>query len=126
MRALSEGIADASWLDRLGARLHEVAWVLSHWDDLDADFLAIYGIDLEDCDLSGPRFFARAHRLSAYTGVMQARVEEGREEADDRPVARETPEAPGGTDQHEVDLTAMRMQFPGLVSMAAAAEGGGG
>lgn len=120
MRALSEGIADASWLDRLGARLHQVAWVLSHWDDLDADFLAIYGIDLEDCDLSGPRYFALAHRLSAYTGVMQARVEEGREEEQDRPAARTEPAGQGGTDQHEVDLTAMRMQFPGLVSMAAA------
>lgn len=120
MRALSEGIASASWLDDLKARLHQIAWVPSHWDDLDADFLAIYGIDLEDCDLSGPRFFARAHRLSAYTGVMQARVEEDREEEQDRPVAREETAGQGGTDQREVDLTAMRMQFPGLVSMAAA------
>jgi hypothetical protein len=43
-------------------------WVLDHLDDLDADFLAIYGIDLEQDDaISARRYFALAHRLPAWT-----------------------------------------------------------
>jgi hypothetical protein len=100
--------------------------VLSHQEDLDADFLAIYGIDLWDCDLTGPRYLALAHRLSAYTGVMAARVQEAEDDPSPEPVqAREGPARAQQSqgDERQVSLTAVRFKFPGLVSMANA-EGG--
>ena len=101
-------------------------WVLNYQDDIDADFLAIYGIDLLEQEISARRYFALAYRLTAYQGVMAARAEEGRE---DRPAARSTPTrtsetaAPASTERgnsgvHEVSLTQFRAQFPGLVSVA--------
>jgi hypothetical protein len=88
--------------------------------DIDADFLAIYGIDLESAEISGPRFFRLVHRLTAYTGVMAARVEEERQ-SDGRPAASAPAAAAASRQQNgdvrEVSLTAFRMQFPGLVSM---------
>lgn len=98
-------------------------WVLDHQDDLDADFLAVYGLDLEQVDISARRYFALAYRLTAYTGVMAARAEE---EHDERPQASTTPTrtstAPsprqGAGESTEVSLTTFRAQFPGLVSVA--------
>lgn len=91
----------------------------AHGRDVDADFLAIYGIDLRD-DIDGPRFFALAHRLPAYQGVLAARVEEARQdEQDETPSApQQAPQASARGDVKEVSLTALRVQFPGLVSMA--------
>lgn len=105
-----------------GERLEQVLWVLDHADDLDADFLAIYGIDLDTYDMDGPRYLALAHRLPAYQGVMAARVDEEREDtpASSSPAqaaqAYQPPQA--GGDRREVSLTAFRVQFPGLVSVA--------
>ncbi|MFI2761403.1 hypothetical protein ACH5A3_21415 [Streptomyces echinatus] len=104
-------------------------WVLDHEEDVDADFLAIYGIDLLEQEVSGRRYFALAHRLTAYTGVMAARVEEERES---RPSTSSTPTrtstaAPAGrgdSETTEVSLTQFRAQFPGLVSVGGT-EGGG-
>lgn len=99
-------------------RTAEVIWVLDHEGDLDADFLAIYGIDLGDTTIAAPRFFALAHRVTAYQGVMAARVEEEREEAKPQAIGgevRRQDAAPDGS--REVTLTAFRVQFPGLVSM---------
>jgi hypothetical protein len=99
-------------------RLEEVLWVLDHEADLDADFLAIYGIDLEQADVSAPRYFALAHRLTAYQGVMAARVDDER----DRPSSTTTrtqaapPARQGGGENREVSLTAFRVMFPGIVS----------
>jgi len=96
--------------------------------DLDADFLAIYGIDLEQADVSAPRYFALAHRLPAYQGVMAARVEEERDEQD-RTTSTTTrtsstqPAQQGGSGTKEVSLTAFRVLFPGIVSGGSA--GGG-
>ena len=53
-------------------RTREVAWVLDHLDDLEADFLRFYRLDTDT--LTGPRYFRLAHRVSAYGGVMTARV----------------------------------------------------
>ncbi|MFJ8995606.1 hypothetical protein ACIRQH_35025 [Streptomyces sp. NPDC102279] len=97
-------------------------WVLDHVDDLDADFLAIYGLDLEHVEISSRRYFALAYRLPAYQGVMAARVDD---ERDDQPQASSTPtrtqDAPprrGSGETTEVSLTQFRMQFPDLVSVA--------
>lgn len=128
MRALSEGVA-GPWQQSLAERLHETGWVLSHQEDLDADFLAIYGIDLWDCDLTGPRYLALAHRLSAYTGVMATRVQEAEDAASPEPAPQRAAaepartQQPAGGGQQEMSLTAFRFQFPGIVSMAQ--EGGG-
>jgi hypothetical protein len=54
-----------------------VFWVLEHLADLEADFRAFYRMDPEDIlSMSGPRFFALAHRVGAYDGVMAARLAE--------------------------------------------------
>lgn len=95
-------------------------WVLDHENDIDADFLAIYHIDLEQVEVSGPRYFHLAHRLTAYTGVMAARAEQERESSPSSTPTRtsSTPAtARGDGETREVSLTAFRMQFPGLVSM---------
>lgn len=102
-------------------------WVLDHEDDIDADFLAIYRIDLEQVDMSGRRFFPLAYRLPAYQGVMSARQEEANSE--ERPTPSSTPTrtsetaAPAPTERgtsetSTVSLTQFRAQFPGLVSVA--------
>ena len=54
-----------------------MAWVLEHPRDLAADFRAIYHLSpAETQDLSAPEFFALAHRLPAYRGVLAARAAE--------------------------------------------------
>ena len=131
MRLLREGFGRKDLSEPVWDRIAEVAWVLDHLDDLDADFLAIYGIDLEQVDISAARYFALAQRLTAFTGVMAARVEAERERREpDRsttPTRTSTPAEPtrsGSSEVHEVSLTAFRAQFPGLVSVGGS-EGGG-
>lgn len=56
-------------------------WILDYLDDLDADFRRFYRIDgIGDerfpHDMSAHRFFALAHRVSAYEGVMASRLME--------------------------------------------------
>lgn len=115
-----EGVA------RFGERVAEIAWVLDYECDIDADFLAVYGIDLEAGDMTGPRYLALAHRLTAYQGVMAARVEEEREETI---AARAEPGADPPVRQRadgdsEISLTAFQFKFPGVVSMASSGEEG--
>jgi hypothetical protein len=98
-------------------------WVLDHQEDLDADFLAIYGIDLEQADVSGPRYFALAYRLTAYQGVMQARTDEAHDQQPSRSTPTRTqdtapPTRQGAGETAEVSLTQFRAQFPGWVSVA--------
>lgn len=95
-------------------------WVLDHLDDLDADFLAIYHIDLYGQEISARRYFALAQRLTAYTGVLAARVEAERDES--RPSAAAptrtgTSSAAQRGDTTELSLTQFRAQFPGWVSV---------
>lgn len=117
-------ISEPDYAKAVGDRVEELIWVLDHEADIDADFLAIYGIDLEQADaMTAPRYFALAHRLTAYQGVMQARAEE---ERDDRPTSttptRTQDTAPptrqSGRETAEVSLTQFRAQFPGWVSVA--------
>ncbi|MFF4552707.1 hypothetical protein [Streptomyces sp. NPDC001422] len=122
MSRIREWAYDHGWPDILADRLRQVLWVLDHEPDIDADFLAIYHIDLHEQEVDGPRYFALAHRLTAYQGVMAARVDE---ERDETPAAASTPTrtqpAPTGRgtgETTEVSLTQFRMQFPDLVSVA--------
>jgi hypothetical protein len=48
-------------------------WVLDYLDDLDADFRVFYRVDDIEA-LSGPRLLALAVRVSAYQGVIAARL----------------------------------------------------
>lgn len=101
--------------------MEELLWILDHLDDLDADFLAIYGLDLEHVEISARRYFALAHRLPAYQGVMAARREEARDQRQSNSTTptrtSSTPAPARDNETREVSLTAFRMQFPGLVSM---------
>ena len=65
-------------------RAGEVAWVLNHLDDLDADFARFYRCDLYD--LSGPRLFSRAQRVTVYGGVVAFRLREQTQEDDPEPL----------------------------------------
>lgn len=62
------------------ATAQHVEW-LDYLDDLDADFLRFYGIDLEQDDISSVRFFALAYRTPAYGGVMTKHAEEQAEKS---------------------------------------------
>ncbi|WP_406444567.1 hypothetical protein OHB14_36770 [Streptomyces sp. NBC_01613] len=105
-------------------RVEELLWVLDHLEDLDADFLAIYGIDLEHVEISARRYFALAFRLTAYMGVMAARTEEAQEQrrpASSTPTRTSTTAAPtqrGDSETTEVSLTQFRAMYPGWVSVA--------
>jgi hypothetical protein len=116
---------DHGWPEALADRISQVMWVLDHEADIDADFLAIYGLDLEHVEITGPRYFALAYRLTAYQGVMAARADEARESSP--PVNRTTPTRTsstaeptrhGGGEAAEVSLTQFRASFPGWVSVA--------
>lgn len=88
-------------------RMADTSWVLNYLGDLDADFLSLYGIDLEEQEVSGPRFFALAYRTSAYQGAIAARIEAEREAA----------QAGGGTSEQprEVPAEQLGAAMPGWV-----------
>ncbi|MFD9223819.1 hypothetical protein ACFWDI_28400 [Streptomyces sp. NPDC060064] len=75
----------------------------------------MYGIDLEEDEISAARYFSLAHRAPAYTGVMSARAEAQREEqenggrrsapAERRPTPKQQPE------QYQ-SVTALAARFP--------------
>lgn len=74
-------------LDESRERIEEIGWVTEHVADLDADFLAIYGID-DMLSLPAARWLRLAYRVSAYEGVMAARLRTLQEEkVDEVPAA---------------------------------------
>ncbi|ANZ35257.1 hypothetical protein BBK82_03380 [Lentzea guizhouensis] len=100
--------------------------MLGYLDDLHADFLAIWGIDIHrDTTLTGPEFFALAMRTFAFDGVMtaRARAEDKAQQpiqapatpAAAQPAAR--PAAQQGPAQ-VVELSAFRAMYPGVVEMS--------
>lgn len=50
-------------------------WVLQLLDDIESDMSAFHRVD-DITTLDGPRFFKLAWRLSAYQGVIRARLSE--------------------------------------------------
>lgn len=64
-------------------RVGQVAWVLDYLDDIASDMSVFHRVD-DIGEIPGPLFFKRAHRLAAYQGVMQARVNENAQ-GDQRP-----------------------------------------
>lgn len=130
IRALGE-IREPDYAQAIVDRVEKLLWVLDHQDDIDADFLAIYGLDLEHVEISARRYFALAHRLTAYTGVLAARAEEERDQrqpTSTTPTRTSTADAPAGrgsSETSEVSLTQFRAKFPGLVSVSGGSAGGG-
>ena len=57
--------------------MRQVGWILDHLDDVDADFLTFYRIDLRNPDtrINAETFFSRAFRLFAYRGVMRQELQ---------------------------------------------------
>lgn len=49
-------------------------WALDYLDDIDSDMSAMHRVDDARTTMPAPLYFARAERLAAYPGVMQARV----------------------------------------------------
>jgi hypothetical protein len=86
-------------VDAVSPRWREVGWVLDYLPDLEADFLAFYGVD-DMLALPGPRFLRLASRTVAYEGVMRARAQAlmDAEQAEDTHIARSSgrPAAPAG------------------------------
>lgn len=108
-------------------RAASLSGFLEQLNDLDADFLALYGIDLEVDDISGPRFFLLAARTYAYDGVMRRRLEAKQTSTgtQSEPVHEAEPrtyswkgswaEKKGA---REVPLASMMIQNPGLISVS--------
>jgi hypothetical protein len=87
--------------------------VLDYLDDLDADFRVFYRVDDIE-QLSGPQFFALAVRVSAYQGVMAARIAEQQDDS--------SPSSGGEVRQVEATRTAVTADpvLGSLVSWGAA------
>lgn len=102
------------WTSAWNERTDQIGWVTGYVQDLDADFLAIYGIDLEEDDISGPRYFALAHRLPAYAGVLAARAEAEREDDSPATPARSTSSA---RPRQYQSVEALAAQHPGEIEL---------
>ena len=61
--------AGGGGVGKLTERVRQIAWTLSHLDDLRSDFSVLHRVD-EVEQMPGPRFFAYCYRLSAYQGVI--------------------------------------------------------
>jgi hypothetical protein len=109
-------------LDDWADRVAEIGWVIGHEDDLRADFLHIWGIDLDrDCPPAA-RFFSLARRTFAYSGVMAARVAEEDRRREARPVGRPAALASqthraghAGNGVQEVSLEQLQRMHPDLI-----------
>lgn len=89
--------------------MSEHAWIVDHRADLDADFLAIYGIDLETRVMDAKRFLALANRTPAYDGAMAAVV--AAEQQKEQPAQTgSSPDEP-----QQVDVDQMNLIVPGLI-----------
>lgn len=93
---------------------------------MDADFLAHYGIDLEEDEVSGPRFFNLAQRTFAFSGVMAARAEAQSEEGE--PQRRQEPTrtqpAPAREPEQAQSVAALAARFPDEIELVRVAADG--
>lgn len=96
----------------------QVGWIPYYLADLRADFWRFFGIDLQDCDLDSRSFVELAQRVSAYSGVMSARVEEAREGGQGSAPAARAPSGGGQPGVQQMDVASFRLAFPGVLSVA--------
>jgi hypothetical protein len=85
-------------------------WVVDHLADIESDFAVLHRVD-DPLSLSGPEFFRKALRLSAYSGVMASRAMAAQE--------RSSPTRPTATrpadDVKHVPLSQLRAMHPDLI-----------
>lgn len=114
MRNLTDHATGAAWVQPWTDRTEQIIWVLAYERDLDADFLAIYRIDLEEDDVTARRYFTLAHRLPAYSGVLAARAEAQSEDSGSTPSSssgRASTAASSGRPQYQ-SAEALAIQHP--------------
>lgn len=88
-------------------------WVIDHLADIESDFSVFHRVD-DPLSLAGPEFFRKAYRLSAYSGVLAARVAA----AQDRSAPATRPSGHGGREKTEhVPLNRFRAMHPDLIEM---------
>lgn len=80
------------------------AWIVDHYDDVDADFLAIYRIDLDTTVVGAKRFMALASRLPAYEGALALTAAQQSAQPDSSPDGAQ-----------EVPVEALNLMMPGLI-----------
>lgn len=100
-----------TWALPVIRRRAQLDWLLDHEDDIDADFLAIYGIDLEARDIGSRRYVQLAQRLPAFQGVMAARLAAEQHDTTPAPSSR-------ARDTEDLELGEFQQQFPDLVSVS--------
>lgn len=80
--------------------------MVDYRDDIDADFLRFYRIDLDEEAVDARRFFARADRLAHYGGAVTAAITAALEDE------QTNPHSAGGS---TVSVDAMNLMIPGLI-----------
>lgn len=65
-------------------RVSQVVWILDHTLDLDSDFRVYHRMSWREAvsTLTGPELLALTYRLTAYQGVVSARITAQRAEAE--------------------------------------------
>ena len=91
--------------------MKEVGWTWHYLDDLEADFLALYGVE-DILSYPAARFFRLAERLPAYRGVIQARVLQESEQPS-------APVQPTTTPQHPIQQRLALRETGGEVATVA-------
>jgi len=103
--------------------MEEIVWVLDHLEDLDADFLALYGIE-NPWEMPAARFFNLAMRSFYYQGTMQFRILREQEDQQQQgkpqqrpsrePTYGPSPSKKQGEEVKVVPLTGLLAMMPGL------------
>jgi hypothetical protein len=85
-------------------------WVVDHLADLESDFSVFHRVD-DPLSLPGPEFFRKAFRLSAYSGVMAARVMAAQERSGSTTAGVSRP----AEEEKHVPLSQMMAMHPDLI-----------
>lgn len=99
-----------------------VAWVTENLEDVESDMSAFHRVD-DYVTVPAPLYFSRVARLGAYTGVVQARILQERENGNaSTSTPASTPQAPQGN-QHVDNDVALAMLADGWVERTETKEG---
>lgn len=82
-------------------------WVLDHLEDIESDMSVFHRVERAAETLPAPLYFARAQRLGAYTGVMQARIIEQQKDKDGGAPSVGVGSTPGGVKATKISDDAM-------------------
>lgn len=87
--------------------------MVDHLEDIESDFSVFHRV-VDPLALPGPEFFRKAHRLSAYSGVLAARLMAARDRSG---AGTSAPSAWGGEQPKTVPLDQFRALHPDLIEM---------